>query len=550
MRGACACAAAAVCLLGGAAGAAEKRLIAHSWDLLAVRPADVARNVEAWSQIPLDGVSLAVTKDAPDGTPIGYGSVMNDPAWERAWFAEDVQTLRQCASRTLSHNFLTTFWAPRKRLAWDDDAAWDRFAHNIGVVAWLAKEGRAKGILVDPEDYPGTRQYFRVAGDAPYEATAALARQRGAQVMRSIAAEYPDVTLLSFWMLSLQPQYYGDADPRAAAAEAGDLWPAFLNGLLDVLPPGARLVDGDEHAYRYEAAKKDFYLAAWRAQNRALALVEPANRTKYQTQVLAGFGLYLDMYVNPTNSPWYFGEQDGSRLNHLRDNVAQALDAAQEYVWVYGEKQDWIKWEGTSRGKNPTWEERLSGFLSTLERVRNPREWALRAVARQRAAGTLTNLVANGACAPAMAAGSDAFRKRETPPGWWCWRHEKKRPGVFGTETQKGCGDGFSLCAEGVEDGCFGTSVPAAPGREYAVAVAGQGAAPSVKVGWKRGGRWDWSIPGVPLRLGAPGTEGWRRAFGVVRVPEGVDELVLLLGVLQAPGERTWFDDAAIYRLE
>ena len=38
----------------------------------------------------------------------------------------------------------------------------------------------------------------------------------------------------------------------------------------------------------------------------SLALVEPENRVKYQTQVLAGFGLYLDMYANPTNSPWYF----------------------------------------------------------------------------------------------------------------------------------------------------------------------------------------------------------------------------------------------------
>ena len=61
---------------------------------------------------------------------------------------------------------------------------------------------------------------------------------------------------------------------------------------------------------------------------------------KYQTQVLCGFGLYLDMYTTPTNSPWYFGETGGSRLNHLRSNFAQALDAAQEYVWVYGEKMD------------------------------------------------------------------------------------------------------------------------------------------------------------------------------------------------------------------
>ncbi len=543
----------ALCVCAGGAlsdGVVQKRMIGHGWDLLSVRPVDVARNVDAWSQVPLDGVSLAVTKVTPDGAKIGYGSVMNDPAWDRAWFAEDVQTLRTCASRTLTHNFLTTFWAPRKRLAWSDDAAWARFAHNIGVVAWLAREGRAKGILIDPEDYPGTRQYFRAAGDAPYAETAVLARERGAQVMRSIAAEYPDITLLSFWLLSLQPQYYDDESPCAAAADAGDLWPAFLNGMLDALPPGARLVDGDEHAYRCEASRNDFYLAAWRIQNRALALVEPANRAKYQTQVLTGFGLYVDMYTNPTNSPLYFGEQDGSRLNHLRNNFAQALDATQEYVWVYGEKMDWIKWTGTAREKNPTWEERLPGFLATLERLRGPREWAARAVARRRDAGTLTNLIVNGVCAPAKTEGAEVFRKGELPPKWWCWRHEKKRPGVFGTETQKGCGDRFSLCAEGVEEGCFGTSIATSPGREYALEVCGRGTAPSVGVGWKRGGTWDWSIPGASFRLGEPDGDGWRRTFGVVRVPDGADELVLMLGVRQATGERTWFDNAALYSLD
>ena len=146
-----------------AACGAEKKVIGHSWDLLAVRPADVVRNLDAWEKLPLDGISLALTKTLPDGKSVGYGSVMNDPAWDKRWFAEDVKTIRLCASRNLKSNFLTTYWAPRKRLAWNDDAAWERFAHNIGVVAWLAKAGLADGILMDPEDYPETRQYFHVA---------------------------------------------------------------------------------------------------------------------------------------------------------------------------------------------------------------------------------------------------------------------------------------------------------------------------------------------------------------------------------------------------
>ncbi|HHU14864.1 MAG TPA: hypothetical protein GXZ62_06700, partial [Lentisphaerae bacterium] len=36
----------------------EKKMIGHSWDLLGVSPADVARNLDAWEQVPLDGISL------------------------------------------------------------------------------------------------------------------------------------------------------------------------------------------------------------------------------------------------------------------------------------------------------------------------------------------------------------------------------------------------------------------------------------------------------------------------------------------------------------
>ncbi len=527
----------------------EKKMIGHSWDLLGVSPADVARNLDAWEQVPLDGISLALRKKLPDGTSISFGTIMTDPPWQREWFTEELASLRQCSSRNLKHNFITTFWAPRKRLAWSDDEAWERFARSIGVVAWLAKESGSKGILIDPEDYPETRQYFLASSDAPFAETAALARRRGAQIMRSIAAEYSDVTLLSFWMLSLHPSYFTDSNPRAAVATAGDLWPAFLNGMLDELPPGARMIDGDEHGYRYQAARNDFYLAAWRTQNKALALVAPENRAKYQTQVLAGFGLYLDMYTNPTNSPWYFGEVDGSRLNHLRLNVSQALDAAQEYIWIYGEKMDWITWTGTSR-TNATWEAKLPGFLETLARIRDPYRWADQWIARRRGAGTLTNAVKNSACTLDKAGTGDAFRKGALPTGWWSWQEEKKRAGVFGTDTQKGRGDTWSLCAIGVEQGCFGTSIPATPGSEFIVEAYAQGAAArTLTVYWKRAGAWDWSLAGSSFRFDETGTDGWRRAIGLMKVPTGADELVMMLNVRQESDERAWFDDAGIYPL-
>ena len=54
-------------------------------------------------------------------------------------------------------------------------------------------------------------------------------------------------------------------------------------------------------------------------------------------QMQVSTGMYLDMYINPTNSPWYFPPKDGSRLETFRRNLAQALDAADEYIWLYTE---------------------------------------------------------------------------------------------------------------------------------------------------------------------------------------------------------------------
>jgi hypothetical protein len=537
-----------VCAVVLQAGATEKRLIAHSWDLLAVRPADVARNVEALEGLPLDGVSLAIVVEPEKGRHVGYNTIMGDAQWERAWFAREAEIVKQCASRSLKHNFLTSLLAPRKRLAWGDDAAWSAFAHNLGVLAWVAKEGGAKGVLVDPEDYPETRQYFRLENDPPFGVVSALARKRGAQVMRAMTETYPEIVVLSFWLLSLHPSYYAGCDePAAMVADAGDLWPSFVNGLLDALPPAARLVDGNEHGYRYEAANQDFYLSAWSMQNRALALVAPENRVKYRTQVLAGFGLYFDMYTNPAGSPWYFGEVGGSRLNHLALNVTQALDAADEYVWVYGEKFDWIRWAGTSR-TNATWEAVLPGFADTLRILRRPSE-ARAILERRRQAGTLTNLLANGTCALTEKPKESGLVQGRLPPAWGCWQHEKQAQGVFGTDTQKGLGDATSLRAEGVGDGCFIGKAPVLAGGRYAIEAYAQGVAPRVRVRWNKEGRWHAESLDVMVRFGETGTNGWRRAFGVVQAPSGTDTLILLLGTQQKTGETTWFDNAAVFPL-
>ena len=47
------------------------------------------------------------------------------------------------------------------------------------------------------------------------------------------------------------------------------------------------------------------------------------------------------MYINPPGNAFYFPPLDGSRLRRLATNLAAARDAADEYVWVYGEQCNW-----------------------------------------------------------------------------------------------------------------------------------------------------------------------------------------------------------------
>lgn len=506
-------------------GGIQKKYIGHGWDLLAVTPAEVLAHAAAFDRTGLDGVTLMINVKLPDGRTISHTNIMNDGPWPRAQLANQIDIFRAIVKHpSLRESFISSWWAPQKRLAWTDDAAWANFASNMATVAWLAKEGGLRGILVDAEDYPRSRQYMIQTGDPAYDETAALARRRGAEVFRAIFKEYPDVTFLSFWMLSLSTRYCSAQQPMAAAKAQGDLWPWFVNGMLDVIPPTACFVDGNECAYHYEAAKKAFYQSACEQHTTALGLVAPENRAKYRAQLRAGFGLYLDSYINPTNSPWYFGPVDGSRLKHFTQNLAQATAAADSFVWVYGEKKAWVPWKNTARKRFDgcaTWNETLPGFDDAMLGVKDPVELLHRRTEQVRTEGKFVNLV---------------------PATWPTWQDEKLPQGQMGKE-----GDGVFLAS--VSRGCHLVSVAGTPGELFGVRTKLKGVGGSATVYFQLNHSWQWDLPAVSVVFADGAPEAWRAGEALVRIPEGADRFVLQLGAHQRPGEKCWFKDVEVYRL-
>ena len=176
--------------------------------------------------------------------------------------------------------------------------------------------GRArKGLCLDLEGYGVKSFKFDPAEGSSFAEANALARRRGAEVMRAIAREFPQQTLLAFWLNSINAKAGRASNPDAIlATETYGLQPAFINGLLDAAPPEMTLVDGCEDGY-YKDSEREYQLAAadmrqWHGP--VARLIAPENRRKWRAlRAKPSFGFYLDMYLNPPGHQYYFPPLDG-----------------------------------------------------------------------------------------------------------------------------------------------------------------------------------------------------------------------------------------------
>jgi hypothetical protein len=549
---------AALCGISACAGAAQgprKKLIQVGWDMV-----DTAFLREHLAEMeaagPFDGVLIWVKGKRSDGRTASSQSAWDAAAWDRASFKAAVDDLRACRFTQFTDNFVRFNCTPGT-LDWADDTGWRALAEKAGILAWVCKAGGLKGICLDPESYGEKQFQYRAAGGRSFGETVAMARRRGAEMMRAIAAEHPSMTLMSFWLASLCMNAGNAADPDdVLITETYGLWPAFLNGMLDAAPADTVLVDGNESGYYYEGST--YYSVANDMRNLtgpAFALIAPENRAKYRAQMQVGFGFYLDMYINPEGNKYYRGFKDGgTRLDRLRDNLAAAVGASDQYVWVYGEQCRWwpsFEFSGWGKdrvmqgaGKGRLWEEALPGLTRTLAQVRDPGEAARAQIEAHRKDAKLVNLAANG---------DFSAKARDLPAQFGTWQDtEAGSNGQFAWDAAGG-GSGR---LEKMANGCFIQKHPAKQGELYYVEARArsEGAAvPTVMIRWQRADsawvRWDSDIV---LTFGAAAADGWRTASGAVRVPDEAAQLVILLRgrSFGDAGDVCWFDDVALYRIE
>lgn len=549
------------------------KLIEAGWE----RPdsADLLANLKEIEQTPYSGIVIMIKGKDDDEKTVVMQNTFTARPWKRQWFAQNIKELQAAKSPQLTDNFVRIGANPGD-IDWFDDVGWKQIVDHWKIIAWVAKQGGLKGILFDPEPYAKPLFQMNYAAQTQhanhtFEEYEAKVRERGREVMNAIKSEYPDMTIFSFFMNSVNMASAAKADPQKALQTAGyNLYPAFINGWLDEAPPSVTFVDGCEGPGYHANGELDYLRPANGMRNTVLSLVAPENRFKYKAQLQVGVSFYLDAYVNPETSKYYIPPTDGSRVTTFKNNLDFASKVTDQYIWTWGEKYRWYPTE--NKGVNPQyWEEMLPGITDVLRSAVNPDYWVQQAQAKFDAmekSGKLVNLVTNGDFASDASASKDTkvaadWKSKGAPPGWSIWQKtiDGKQPGIFKWDTAvdhtSKRGSGSAYMSNMQQSGTYIQDIPVKAGEIYKLLAWQQFAQAdghgSISARWQDAkGKWLPVSNDVTIFNSDKTKAGeWQQLSGFVKVPQNAAKLVLLLGASSqsSPKDAVWYDDVELYKV-
>lgn len=320
-----------VVVLLGACGAraegpgARKVLVEFGWD--EPDTAFLRRHIAEMERTPFDGCVFHAFGRGSGGEPINLTwSFWGRRGFTREEFAGPRADLAATSFGRFRHNFLRVNTTPAD-LDWFDDFA--SIVVNARLAAALARDGHARGVLLDTEAYEKSLFHYSKqarAKDRSWDEYAAQARRRGSEVMAAFQEGFPGLTVLLTFGPSYARAQTDDGKRPLAETEYGLLVP-FVEGMVEAVRGGATIVDGHEPSYGYrEPGRFDAALRNVRAASPRLE---------------AGFGIWLDF--DWRRHGW--DERDPSRNYFTPDGFERAARAALErsdgIVWVYTETPRW-----------------------------------------------------------------------------------------------------------------------------------------------------------------------------------------------------------------
>jgi hypothetical protein len=347
----------------------KKKLIKFGWDMPS--PAYLSENLQAMEQLPFDGVVIKLPETVNQGNmfDVAKFDTLSD-TWASATL-EVLNTLKAIPFNQFTDNFISLFAA--STMDWFNDAHWSKVMAQVRFCAQAARACNCKGVLWDPEAYGPTPWIYHKqpgAADRSFEQFRAKVRERGRDFMSVLMDEMPNMVVFTLRLLSDfgHMSYYAGHilethDPLQRDALLPDfafgLHADFLNGMLDAIKPGVRIIDGNEDAY-YFTSPLEFYQSYRLLRRNVLSLVAPENINRYHTQVEVGSALYIDYVYGLFESlPHGYPEELYTQAHYLsaeeRDrwlehNVYYALTTADEYVWMWTEQANWWTGQGLPPG--------------------------------------------------------------------------------------------------------------------------------------------------------------------------------------------------------
>jgi len=503
-----------------------------------------------------DGVAIGL-RDTVNGFAITDGTVFTPVEIKKEWLKNSIADLKSCNFTKFKHNFLRINTVPGT-LKWNDDHAWAVVAKNMGVMAWFAKQSGLEGFMYDPESYVAPQFGWKPSTGLTFNEAQQLARKRGGQIMSSIAQEYPDITVFGLFMFSLGRHALQSPDmEEVIKTDHYALYPAFLNGMLDKLPPKARMVEGNEEAY-YPASDLDLHLLYNDARMKTLAFIAPENMTKFKTQYSVGFGLYVDMYTDDLGVKYYLGpEANRTRTERFRDRLTTALDITDEYVWVYNEVYKWWdipyceKQYHNSQKDFTLCEQKLPGVTAYMEYAKDPAGYVKKLLNNTT---DFKNIAVNPGFEEQVEKVKEIldWKNSDCPSGYLLYKDEKLDVSVV-VERGSGINNSNAAVTKGFGGVTFIQGIPVVSGETYAVSVEGKktGGSFSLQISWldDYNNLVDWyvskDVAFMPIQDNV-----WGNATIVIKVPQGRTKMQVFMNTFPVKEtDRFYFDNLKVVKV-
>lgn len=314
-----------------------KKIIEYGNDVR--NTAQVRRHVREFEKLPFDGLVMAVS--GKNGEMLGW-KLFSTEKLDPSYFQQAIDDLKATKFKKLRYNFIQTMTTPTTTDWFDPN--WSNVAYNASLFARVAKQGGCKGIMLDTEMYTKGLWGYVMPDGKPHPGHTVQeyrdkARERGREFVQALNKEFPDITILCLYGMSLPYVQIGGDMTQFDSASYMLLAP-FIDGMSEAATPKTVIVDGFEFSYSYKT-REEF------AKARKVILEDSTKVSgdpkAFSKHVQVGFGLFPD---DDVDTPWHTDPSEYSNnyftLASFRAVANYALEESDKYVWVYSSKMHWL----------------------------------------------------------------------------------------------------------------------------------------------------------------------------------------------------------------